>query len=104
MGGLSDMFSSPYIFGSSAVCFVALDLLAALPRGVMNSRRFIRSPHRAWRHSHEIMEYRRACRLHAADWSSKLSSDSTLRGSFPARSINSSTLQSYDAWLVSRPN
>src|SRR6266436_3392001 len=35
-------------------------------------------------HSPEIMEYRRASRLHAADWSSKLSSDSTSRGSFPA--------------------
>ncbi len=35
-------------------------------------------------HSHEIMEYRRASRLRAADWSSKLSSDSTSRGSFPA--------------------
>src|SRR5713101_1652542 len=34
-------------------------------------------------HSPEIMEYRRASRLHAADWSSKLSSDSTSRGSFP---------------------
>ena len=48
------------------------------------------------------MEYRRASRLHAADWSSKLSSDSTSRGSFPAASTNLSTLQLNDAWLVSR--